>query len=57
MIKSCRFCRYCYLVDEEDVSGLNCEKHKLIRIICPDELHPMCNMEYKFSWLHLIFGI
>jgi len=48
MIKCCKNCKHIYCADDQDVSGLNCEKHRIIKIVCPEEMHPMCT-EFKFS--------
>ncbi len=42
MIKSCRFCQYCYCADTEDVSGLDCKKHSVLKITDLDKKHLFC---------------
>lgn len=56
MFKKCRYCRYCYCGDEADVSGLDCRKNKLFRIVETDKVHPYCD-NYKFSLLKLLLGV
>jgi hypothetical protein len=55
-MKKCRLCRYCRCTDESDVSGLDCEKNKVLRITNTEETHELCP-GYKFSLLKLLFGI
>ena len=54
--KCCRYCKYCYCGDESDVSGLDCSKNVILRVIELDKVHPFCD-NYSFSLLKLIFGV
>jgi hypothetical protein len=56
MKKCCYLCRFCYCSDESDVSGLDCEKNKVIKIIDMDKVHELCEGQFKLSLLKL-FGI
>jgi len=56
MFKKCKYCRYLTCTDESDVSGLDCEKVKIFKIIELDNVHPFCD-NYKFSLLKLLFGV
>jgi hypothetical protein len=56
MIKCCRLCRFCYCADESDLSGFNCEKNLIIKIVDLDSLHFLC-YGFKFSWIKFLFGI
>lgn len=42
MKKCCDLCRYLYCSDESDVSGLDCEKNKVIKITEVDKQHLLC---------------
>ena len=55
MFKTCRQCKYCYCSDESDVSGLDCRKNVMIKIIELDKVIDCDN--YSFSLLKLIFGV
>jgi len=57
MIKCCRYCRFCYCPDESDVSGLYCNKNKIIKITDSDKIHKFCFGNYRFSLLKFLFGI
>ena len=56
MKKCCYLCRFCYCSDESDVSGLDCEKNKVIKITDVDKVHELCEGQFKLSLLKL-FGI
>ena len=54
MNKCCKFCRYSYCGDETDVSGFNCEKNSVIRIINTDKAHELCP-GFNFGLMKLLF--
>jgi len=57
MYKYCRLCRFCYCVDESDVSGFDCEKFKLLKITDLDKVHQLCLNGFRLSLLKLLFKI
>jgi len=42
MIQKCKYCQYCYCDDTEDVSGLDCKIHPILKITDLDQMHLFC---------------
>ena len=55
MFKKCRYCKHIEAPDTDDVSGFYC-KRNTTRITEWNESAQYC-LNYKFSWLKLIFGV
>jgi len=55
-MKCCERCRYLYCTDESDVSGLDCEKNKVIKITELDKQHLLCP-GFKPSILEILKNI
>jgi hypothetical protein len=55
MNKCCALCRYSYVADSTDVSGICCEKNKTLKIIAVDVMHPFCNDCFKLSLARLLY--
>jgi len=55
MIKCCRYCKFSYFKDLDDVSGFSCQKYPPLKITNPDTIHSFCH-GFIFSLLKFLLG-
>lgn len=55
MKKCCGFCKYSYCADLSDVSGLDCEKFKTLKIKDLNQIHPFCIDGFRWSIIRILY--